>query len=494
MLGPITSVMALLWGLIPSTIVRYSIPANTIGIVGTQYHLGSYNALYGDTIQVSLIGLSAFTNSTIFVPWQMTSAQDATCSGGETMGFRTLANVVGKWIAEGQTNDCPYQKTMMLGANVNSNTFQSHSNNSGTIQAYLKGSSSAGISPPNIFGIKSDAKVEWGIVSGAEVGVLMTRVNAAPDTSISCTVPDNLSCETCGYPYHSAPNVDGCGCAVSTTQYASPDRLKLQCYAYCNGEAINGTQAYLDAARSNFDASKGAPRCACSNPSGTIYRPTQTCPRGSDIRDSVGWDTAAIDSPQTIPYDPSLNPGVGSGSDAGIYRNQLDTIIDRLYDINTYTVLSGNTLDSIRRLLEKGVGGGSGSDTGTHRRLDDIMAFMDTSGNSSYDSIRDRMGYLLDSISNDTFDIKPTIDSLMGIINVHVSRGDTAGYDGATLDSMLNFCITMPIQDSTYCFRDTAAWPYTGPWFQWIRRMILVFWGFVCAGIFLGIAHGSKDD
>lgn len=493
MLGPITFLLALLWGL-SSTVVHYTLPATSIGIVGTQYHLGTYRALPGDTIQVSLTGLSAFTNSSIFVPWQMTSSQDATCSGGETMGFRALATIVGKWIAEGETNGCPYQKTMMLGANVNSNTFQSHTNNSGTIQAYLKGATTAGISPPNIFGIKSDAKPEWSVVSGAEVGVLMIRVNAAPDTTISCTVPDAITCETCGYPYQSVPNVDGCGCAVSTTQYASPSRLALQCYAYCNGEAINGAQAYVDAARSNFDASKAAPRCACSNASGTIYRPASVCPRGSDVRDSVSWDTTAVDSPQVVAYDPSLGSSLGAGADTGIYRSQLDTIIDRLYAINSYTLMAGNTLDSILRLLEGGVGAGSGEDTGTHRRLDDILAYMDTSGNFYYDSVNNRLGFVIDSISNDTFDIRPSIDSLMGIINAHSSRGDTASYNGATLDSMLNFCITIPIHDSTYCLRDTAAWPYIGPWFRWIRRMILVFWGFVCAGIFLAIAHGGRDD
>lgn len=312
-----------------------------------------------------------------------------------------------------------------------------------------------------------------------------------------CPNVDNTVCQSCAWPYSADLDPSECVCRVNYNRLQPYEILLSKCKVWCQTAGDDGSQYYYDPSRTRINDKVA--ECACSSPMAgkTIYMPAQQCPEGSKgvYFDGLNdGDTGQIFNPDVPDNRAGNGTGSGGASDTGIYYTRLDTILDRLYEINTYSVLIGNTLDSMRRLMEKGDGGGPGTDTGTHRRLDDIMAFMDTSGNSSYDSIRNRIGYVLDSMSNDTFDIKLTIDTLMGIINTHSSRGDTSQYDGITLDSMLNFCITMPIQDSTYCLRDTVAWPYIGPWFQWIRRMILVFWGFVCAGIFLGIAHGVKDD
>lgn len=288
----------------------------------------------------------------------------------------------------------------------------------------------------------------------------------------TCQAPTNAECLRCAWPYQARRDSLACGCLVDNSRYQSPEQLGLYWQAYCNSYSDgSGSQYYIDRSRTNFDPAVGAVRAACSSPSTgrTVYVPAGRCPTGSSqqsLPDSLTGDTTQS-APGTVDDRPP-------SSDTGV-SNRLDTIIG---------------------ILRSGVGGaaGGGHDTLLGRKLDSFRTYIDTAGDVAYDSIRSRFGSVIDSLANDTFDIRPSIDSLMGIINTHSSRGDTTSYDGVTLDSMLNFCITIPIYDSTYCLRDTAAWPYIGPWFRWIRRMILVFWGFVCAGIFLSIAHGGRDD
>jgi len=305
----------------------------------------------------------------------------------------------------------------------------------------------------------------------------------------SCSYSSDATCKSCSWPYTGQRDTSYCGCIVDRSKYQSEEDLKRFAYLYCN--SISGsTQYYLDYSRSNFNISLGSIRAACSSPASgsTVYVPAGTCPVGSHL-DTVSLPDSAYQAADgTVP--PSDGISSGSGFDSAA-QNRLDSILGNIQrgDVGTH-----DRLDTIIDLLRNQPGGSGGYDSSLAPKLDSLRAFLDTTGDGAYDSIQSRLGYVIDSISNDTFDIKPTIDSLMGVINTHSSRGDTSGYDGATLDSMLNFCLTMPIQDSTYCLRDTPAWPYIGPLFRWIRRMILVFWGFVCAGIFLGIAHGGNDD
>lgn len=309
-------------------------------------------------------------------------------------------------------------------------------------------------------------------------------------TTPICSTVSVSKCRVCAWPYASVPDSNLCGCKVDQTKYQSPGELQTRVALWCNTASPDGTQYYYDQSRSNFVPENGPIVGACTSMQSrkTIYMPTQKCPEGSTPYDPNTDTTFNYDFGDSLQESPGTNLDLGDT----VAQNRLDSILGRLGIGDTGT---HSRLDTIIDLLRNQTGGGSGGyDTSLSQKLDSLRSYLDTAGRGTYDSIQSRLGYVIDSISNDTFDIKPTIDSLMGIINTHSSRGDTSGYNNLTLDSMLNFCITMPIYDSTFCLKDTAAWPYIGPWFRWIRRMILVFWGFVCAGIFLAIAHGGNDD
>lgn len=184
------------------------------------------------------------------------------------------------------------------------------------------------------------------------------KQTGSPD-STACSVPSPSECMQCAYPYMAYPDTVGCGCKVAPNAYQSKNQLAGQCNAYCNSTAINGLQSSTDWSRSNFDANIGPITCACSEVQSqqTVYRPTTTCPIGTnpDTEYDLGEDSISTDStPQKVPYDPTTNPnlgGGGSGDGTGKYDSLIENHLSRLDSIlgsNLDTSGSGSILDSMR--------------------------------------------------------------------------------------------------------------------------------------------------
>lgn len=178
----------------------------------------------------------------------------------------------------------------------------------------------------------------WG-GDNSNTGTLYIWVSLDPsDTTDQCQYATDKSCQSCAWPYLALKDTIGCGCRIDKSKYQSVETLDDLPYAYCNTYS-DGTssQYYLDRSRSNFDASKGEVYAACSSPPDkTVYMPVGTCPVGSRADTSITNDSTAQDATGTIGKPP---PGTSGG------------------------------------------GGGIGSDTATHNRLDSILSYLrDTTG------------------------------------------------------------------------------------------------------------------
>lgn len=149
----------------------------------------------------------------------------------------------------------------------------------------------------------------------------------------TCSFGSAPQCNLCAWPYLAKPDTIGCGCIVDRSKYQSPQllqtRVGLYCATYSDG---SGNQFYLDQSRSNFNSSKGEIKGACSSPmSGkTVYMPSGTCPTGTRLTDTLS-DTTSQSALGTIGQAPSTGSGGGSGSDTAIH-SRLDSILGYLRD------------------------------------------------------------------------------------------------------------------------------------------------------------------
>lgn len=159
----------------------------------------------------------------------------------------------------------------------------------------------------------------------------------------TCSIATSGDCNHCAWPYATTVNPTQCGCIVDRSKYQSPQMLQKTVYLYCNTYS-DGTssQYYLDQSRSNFDASKGAIRGACSSPTSgkTVYRPAGTCPEGTYTAPTN--DTTAQSASGTINEPTNSASGGGSGSDTATH-SRLDSILGVLRD----TVGMGEKRDSL---------------------------------------------------------------------------------------------------------------------------------------------------
>lgn len=194
--------------------------------------------------------------------------------------------------------------------------------------------------------------------SGTQRLWIRYRVQTQSDSD-ACSVPTPSSCMQCAWPFQAIPDTSGCGCKVNVTAYQSQANLKFQCNAYCNSTPINGHQAYTDWTRSNFDASKGTITCACSDRQTVVYRPTSTCPAGSNPEEDAISDTGL----QKVEYDPTTNPnlrdtsssnGGGSGGGTGQYDSSSNEYLRRIDSILGNITDTTGVSDMIDSLQGKG--------------------------------------------------------------------------------------------------------------------------------------------
>lgn len=225
------------------------------------------------------------------------------------------------------------------------------------------------------------------------IGAFGVRYITGPADSTACSVPDPATCLQCAYPYYAVPDTMGCGCKLSVNQYQTQQSLKFQCVTYCNSTPINGNQAYIDWSRSNFDVNVGTITCACSDRQTVVYRPTTSCPAGTNPNEDVGSDTGL----QKVEYDPTTNPNLrdtssssGSGGGTGQYDSSSNAHLARIDSI------LGNITDT----------------TGVQGKIDSLL------GKGKYDS----------AIGHDTSAIKAQIGELQG----DTSKANTQGWFNGT--------------------------------------------------------------
>jgi len=293
-------------------------------------------------------------------------------------------------------------------------------------------------------------------------------IKVSDDTAIqtdTCLNNNQRSCNVCSWPYLSMPDPSACGCVVDRTRYQDAATLAARVYLYCQTYSDgSGAQYYYDASRSCLNSSVcGIPKGACSSPQTgkTIYMPVQHCP---NVAVATGYGSDTVSAPDSLGqpavYNPADGPstgGTGSGLDSGGVYSRLDTIIGLL-----------------RR------GGTGGSDTS-------LRTYLDTVGSGRSDPLDSVFGGYVDSLMGTGDSIQGSVSELTGVVGDHTSRGDTSGIGGYTLDSLIDVCFT--IHDSAYCLRDAGAgWTFMRTAAYWIRRLILVLWGFVCAYMFYIIA------
>jgi hypothetical protein len=152
------------------------------------------------------------------------------------------------------------------------------------------------------------------------------------------------------------------------------------------------------------------------------------------------------------------------------------------YAINTNMVLVGNSVDSIRRLLERGLGGGSGSDTGTHRRLDSLIRgdlngfedsvarWSDTTGVlSAFAPYRDTNQGRIDSFS---LSIKSLVDTSKPCWSCLKFPPETLSYDFNLGMARLSDTVVMDIN----VFLDSMPFDFMSllRWVEWISIIVLL--------------------
>lgn len=293
--------------------------------------------------------------------------------------------------------------------------------------------------------------------------LIRVRVSAT-DPLDTCSSISDAACNACSWPYLAKSN-GSCGCTVDKTRYQTVEDLRKRLYLYCQTyNDGSGAQYYYDESRSCLNSANcGVPKGACSSPQTgkTIYMPAQQCPDIS-VATGVNGDTLSVPDSlgQPAVYNPADGPstgGTGSGLDSGGVYSRLDTIIGLL-----------------RR------GGTGGSDTS-------LRTYLDTVGSGRADPLDSAFGGYVDSLMGTGDSIQGSVLELTGVVGDHTSRGDTSGIGGYTLDSLIDVCFT--IHDSAFCLRDAGAgWTFMRTAAYWIRRLILVLWGFVCAYMFYVIA------
>lgn len=263
------------------------------------------------------------------------------------------------------------------------------------------------------------------------------------------------NCKLCAWPYASVSN--GCGCIVDPDHLQPESDLIRICAIWANTAGSDGTQYYYDRSRSNFNPDNGPVRCAASSPSSgkTLFMPAGQCPQNDDTyqfgldsahADSLG-DTLSEGSMKDREPSASGTGSVGNGSDTATH-NRLDTIIGQFKGLREY-------LDTV----------GSGSDTGF------------------WSNERDSAIFGLDTALNGLSDLTEAV-------NTHSSRGDTTGYNGYTLDSLLDICA--PYGDSIKCMSQESTYPILLASAKWIIRACLFLWGVLMFWMFLSIAK-SED-
>lgn len=270
-----------------------------------------------------------------------------------------------------------------------------------------------------------------------QYSLFVTRVTGDPD-STSCSVPSPSVCNQCSWPYFSLPDSVGCGCKVYPKQYMSKNQLAGQCNAYCNSTGIVGNQSYIDYARSNFDASLGTPKCACSDPISrqTIYRPTSTCPVGTNSNHDTASSTDT--SKQVVKYDPSTSQGSGSASGSGAGGNVSDTAAVRHL----------SRIDSI---------------LGTPSLWDPYRDSLNRFGNDSGDT-----GIGFDSVS-----VRGSIDSIAGTQDGSFGISGVSEYKWSDLDTIVTLRVTDSLTMTDTLKIGTFLGSYWPSWWPLLVRLMV---------------------
>jgi len=273
-------------------------------------------------------------------------------------------------------------------------------------------------------------------------GALTINVNTS-GPSDTCSYGTRAECNLCSWPYMSAPDSLGCGCKVDRSKLQARQllvaRTGLYCATYSDG---TGRQFYYDESRSNFDPEKGPIKGACSAPpASTVYVPAGTCPAGT----------------------------------------RLETVPD-----------SGQSSEGTYAFEDVGVSGG-GSDTGTHSRLDSILGqfkdlreYLDTVGQGGDTGI---LSAERDSALNGLDTAMAGASALQGVVDAHASRGDTAGFNGWTLDSVLD--ISVQWNGTVHRMSQESSYPILLASVRWLLRAVLFIWGLLMFWMFLMLAKGD---
>lgn len=272
-------------------------------------------------------------------------------------------------------------------------------------------------------------------------------VSSLPSDIDTCTVVSDAGCRECAWPYIAkSAGENNCGCSVDRNKVQPEQLLKNSCGVWCQTAGNDGSQYYIDPSLSNFNASVGQIRCACSSPmtGKTVYRQAGVCPIGTALVDTVN-DTTGQDYNDLSADTTTLTGGNSNDTET---HNRLDTIIGQIKAIRDY-------LDTV----------GNGTDTGFWaNERDSAISGLDTALNG--------------------------IGDITDAVEAHSNRGDTTGYNGYTLDSLLDICA--PYGDSVKCMSQESTYPMLIASAKWIIRACLFLWGVLMFWMFLSIAK-SED-
>lgn len=264
------------------------------------------------------------------------------------------------------------------------------------------------------------------------------------DSTNNCPYATDKDCKSCAWPYVAKADTANCGCRVSYDQYQSVADLEAYAYLYCQTAGTDGTQYVYDRSRSNMDASKGEIFAACTSiwTRNTVYVPVGTCP-----------------------------------------APRLDTAIN--------DTTAQDISDPIKPALQTG-GGGTGSDTATHSRLDSILGLINDGRDAdSIAALPDSNAW--DSVQTAATGVQADIDSLQ------VGRARTGGPWSATVPypDTIEMKMDVPVFGTVMDTTLIVDWVIPGfPFDLWslFRWIEWVFVTMAMIPLFVRIAGGNEDS
>lgn len=273
------------------------------------------------------------------------------------------------------------------------------------------------------------------------------NIYAATQGYIGSPCNQTVNCQVCAWPYASV--TAGCGCAVDRTKLQTPVQISGTCKVWAQTADCGGTP-YFDPSRSNFNPDVGPIRCAAACPSTgrVVYMPAGTCPESTFVAINLPTDS------------------LGASVDSGGMQD----------DPMTYG----------------GGSSGSGSDTGTHSRLDSILGILDDGRDSdSIAGLPDSTSW--DSVQAASTGVQADIDSLQ------VGRSRTGGPWSATVPypDTIEMRMDVPVFGTVMDTSLIVDWEIPGfPFDLWalFRWIEWVFVTMAMIPLFVRIAGGNEDS